>query len=181
MPRPDHAGRPGRGQQLQCLGQAGGSGRVVPGQPLRHGPGLKGSGLTNPQIGERQYISRRTVQTRLVYVFAKLDLAFRAPARRPGHPPPLVGAAPALVAPAEDSAPPGELPRGTYPPGTVRSPAADRRKAAVYGPARSRAPTTGSAGWRMSDAARGGTVETTSPREGDGRRGRRRLIVTEEL
>jgi hypothetical protein len=39
----------------------------------------------------------------------------------------------------------------------------------------------GSAGWRMSHAARGGTVETMSPREGDGRRGRHRLIVTEEL
>ena len=79
MPRPDHAGRPGRGQQLQCLGQAGGSGRVVPGQPpLHHAQALKGSGLTSPQIGERQYISRRTVQTHLVYVFAKLDTASRA-------------------------------------------------------------------------------------------------------
>jgi hypothetical protein len=45
----------------------------------------------------------------------------------------------------------------------------------------SRTPTTESAGWRMSHAAPGGTVKTMSPREGDGRRGRRRLIVTEEL
>jgi len=31
----------------------------------------------------RQYIPRRTVQTHLVYVSAKLDIAFRTPARRP--------------------------------------------------------------------------------------------------
>jgi hypothetical protein len=72
-------------EQLQCPGQAGGSGRVVPGQPLHHAQALKGPGLTNPQIGERQYISRRTVQTHLVYVFAKLDIAFRpsSPPRSP--------------------------------------------------------------------------------------------------
>jgi hypothetical protein len=101
----------------------------------------------------------------------------------PGHPPPPVGAAPAPVAPAGDIALPGELPRGAYLPGTLRSPTADRRKQrfTATAPARSRAPATGSAGWRMSHAARGGTVETVSPREGDGRRGRRRLIVTEEL
>jgi DNA-binding CsgD family transcriptional regulator len=34
--------------------------------------------LTNPQIGARLYISRRTVQTHLVHVFAKLDIASRA-------------------------------------------------------------------------------------------------------
>ena len=112
-----------------------------PGQPLHHAQALKGPGLTNPQIGERQYISRRTVQTHLVYVFAKLDIAFRAPARRLGHLPPPMGAAPALVAPAEDSALPGELPRGAYLPGTVRSPTADRRKqrfTAQPGPVRRR-------------------------------------------
>jgi hypothetical protein len=73
-------------EQLQCLGQAGGSGRVVPGQPLHHAQALKGSGLTEPQIGERQYISRRTVQSHLVYVFAKLDIAFRAPSSPPRSP-----------------------------------------------------------------------------------------------
>ena len=89
----------------------------------------------------RQYISRRTGQTRLVYVFAELDIAFRVPVRRPGHPPPPVGAAPAPVAPARDSALPGELPRGACLPGTVRSPAADRRKqrfTAQPGPVRRR-------------------------------------------
>jgi len=42
--------------------------------------------VTNPQIGERQYISRRTVQSHLVYVFAKLDIAFRAPSSPPRSP-----------------------------------------------------------------------------------------------
>jgi DNA-binding CsgD family transcriptional regulator/tetratricopeptide (TPR) repeat protein len=40
--------------------------------------GLVADGLTNPQIGARLYISRRTVQTHLVHVFAKLDIASRA-------------------------------------------------------------------------------------------------------
>ena len=44
----------------------------------RPSPAWSPTGLTNPQIGERQYISRRTVQTHLVYVFAKLDIASRA-------------------------------------------------------------------------------------------------------
>jgi DNA-binding CsgD family transcriptional regulator len=39
---------------------------------------LVADGLSNPQIGERLYISRRTVQTHLVHVFAKLDIASRA-------------------------------------------------------------------------------------------------------
>jgi DNA-binding CsgD family transcriptional regulator len=39
---------------------------------------LVADGLTNPQIGERLYISRRTVQTHLVHVFGKLDIASRA-------------------------------------------------------------------------------------------------------
>ena len=40
--------------------------------------GLVAEGLSNPQIGERLYISRRTVQTHLAHMFAKLDLATRA-------------------------------------------------------------------------------------------------------
>ncbi len=40
--------------------------------------GLVADGLTNPQIGERLYISGRTVQTHLVHIFAKLDIASRA-------------------------------------------------------------------------------------------------------
>jgi DNA-binding CsgD family transcriptional regulator/tetratricopeptide (TPR) repeat protein len=40
--------------------------------------GLVADGLSNPQIGERLYISRRTVQTHLAHVFAKLDIASRA-------------------------------------------------------------------------------------------------------
>jgi DNA-binding CsgD family transcriptional regulator len=39
---------------------------------------LVADGLTNPQIGERLFISRRTVQTHLVHVFAKLDISSRA-------------------------------------------------------------------------------------------------------
>jgi DNA-binding CsgD family transcriptional regulator len=34
-------------------------------------------GLTNPEIGARLYISRRTVQTHLAHVFAKLGLSSR--------------------------------------------------------------------------------------------------------
>lgn len=50
--------------------------------------GLVVEGLSNPQIGERLYVSRRTVQTHLVHVFAKLDVSSRAQlaaeaARRP--------------------------------------------------------------------------------------------------
>ena len=40
--------------------------------------GLVAEGLSNPQIGERMYISRRTVQTHLAHVFAKLDISSRA-------------------------------------------------------------------------------------------------------
>jgi DNA-binding NarL/FixJ family response regulator len=38
---------------------------------------LVADGLTNPQIGERLFISRRTVQTHLVHVFAKLGISSR--------------------------------------------------------------------------------------------------------
>ena len=40
--------------------------------------GLVAEGLTNPQIGDRLYVSRRTVQTHLVHIFAKLDISSRA-------------------------------------------------------------------------------------------------------
>ena len=40
--------------------------------------GLVAQGLSNPQIGERLYVSRRTVQTHLAHVFAKLDISSRA-------------------------------------------------------------------------------------------------------
>jgi DNA-binding CsgD family transcriptional regulator len=34
-------------------------------------------GLTNPQIGDRLFISRRTVQTHLSHVFTKLGISSR--------------------------------------------------------------------------------------------------------
>ena len=47
--------------------------------PAEHAvAGLVAEGLTNPQIGERLYISHRTVQTHLGHMFAKLDIATRA-------------------------------------------------------------------------------------------------------
>jgi len=39
---------------------------------------LVAQGLSNPQIGDRLYVSRRTVQAHLAHVFAKLDITSRA-------------------------------------------------------------------------------------------------------
>ena len=39
---------------------------------------LVAEGLTNPQIAERMFISRKTVTTHLSHVFAKLDIPSRA-------------------------------------------------------------------------------------------------------
>jgi DNA-binding CsgD family transcriptional regulator len=39
---------------------------------------LVAEGLSNPQIGDRLYVSRRTVQTHLAHVFAKLSISSRA-------------------------------------------------------------------------------------------------------
>jgi DNA-binding CsgD family transcriptional regulator/tetratricopeptide (TPR) repeat protein len=39
---------------------------------------LVAEGLTNPQIGERLFLSRRTVQTHVAHVFAKVDVSSRA-------------------------------------------------------------------------------------------------------
>ena len=36
---------------------------------------LVAEGLTNPQVGERLFISRRTVQTHLAHIFAKLGIS----------------------------------------------------------------------------------------------------------
>ena len=47
--------------------------------PAEHAvAGLVAEGLSNPRIGERLYISHRTVQTHLAHIFAKLDIATRA-------------------------------------------------------------------------------------------------------
>jgi len=52
---------------------------------------LVAEGLSNPQVAERMYLSRRTVQTHLAHVFGKLDITSRAElaaeaARRAAHP-----------------------------------------------------------------------------------------------
>ena len=39
---------------------------------------LVAEGLTNPQIGDRLFISRRTVQTHLAHVFQKLQITSRS-------------------------------------------------------------------------------------------------------
>ena len=64
-------------------GRRGGRGRPQFGwdslTPTEHSvAGLVAEGLSNPQIGERLYISSRTVQTHLAHIFAKLDISARA-------------------------------------------------------------------------------------------------------
>jgi DNA-binding CsgD family transcriptional regulator len=39
---------------------------------------LVAEGLTNPQIGERMFISRRTVQTHLTHIFGKVGISSRS-------------------------------------------------------------------------------------------------------
>jgi DNA-binding CsgD family transcriptional regulator len=39
---------------------------------------LAAEGRSNPQIGERLYISRRTVQTHVAHIFMKLGISSRA-------------------------------------------------------------------------------------------------------
>jgi DNA-binding CsgD family transcriptional regulator len=39
---------------------------------------LVGEGLTNPQVGERLFISPRTVQSHLSHIFDKLGISTRA-------------------------------------------------------------------------------------------------------
>jgi len=62
--------------------------------------GLVADGLSNPQIGQRLYISSRTVQTHLAHMFTKLDINSRAqlaaqvtrhPDSRPDDGPPSAG------------------------------------------------------------------------------------------
>jgi DNA-binding NarL/FixJ family response regulator len=39
---------------------------------------LVAQGLTNPQIGERMFISRATVKVHVAHIFQKLDISNRA-------------------------------------------------------------------------------------------------------
>ncbi|MGH3813487.1 MAG: response regulator transcription factor [Pseudonocardiaceae bacterium] len=38
---------------------------------------LAAQGLTNPEVGRRLFISRRTVQTHLAHIYAKLSISSR--------------------------------------------------------------------------------------------------------
>jgi DNA-binding NarL/FixJ family response regulator len=39
--------------------------------------GLVAAGLTNPEVGTRLYVSRRTVETHLAHIFRKLNFVSR--------------------------------------------------------------------------------------------------------
>ncbi len=68
-PRNLLAGAAGMARDRACRPAAGGPGG-------RGGaPAASSTPVTDPQIGDRLFISRRTVQTHLVHIFAKLDIA----------------------------------------------------------------------------------------------------------
>ena len=66
---------------------------------------LAADGLTNPEIGARLYISRRTVETHLSHVFTKLELTGRthlaAELAKRGPPPPAADEPPCHTPPAK--------------------------------------------------------------------------------
>ena len=59
-------------------GAASRCGGVLLPQPRPLELALAAEGLSNPQIGERLYISRRTVQTHVAHIFMKLGISSRA-------------------------------------------------------------------------------------------------------
>ena len=59
-------------------GVRGPRGRPQTGWPSRTVADLVADGLSNPQIGERLHVSRRTVQTHVAHIFMKLGVSSRA-------------------------------------------------------------------------------------------------------
>jgi DNA-binding CsgD family transcriptional regulator len=69
----------GRPVQPADAGLPGAAGRLASLTPAEQAvAALVAEGLSNPQIGERLFVSRRTVQTHLAHVFTKLDITARA-------------------------------------------------------------------------------------------------------